>query len=138
MPLDYLCCFVVVLRGIHRKFEIWQTGYILLFWSHTPKYNIQAKESLAKVKEKWSAINFDVFDLYFILFVPTSQTMNVINRNGTCCFLHASDYWHMCWCVCWHVRMRSHVSNGENWCIAQDFTVLTKISSEGGVKFKIV
>ena len=29
MPLDYLSCFAVVLRGIHGKVDICQTDYII-------------------------------------------------------------------------------------------------------------
>ena len=41
--------------------------------------------------------------------------MILIKRNGACYFLHASDYWHVCWCV----RMRLHASNGED-CYGED------------------
>ena len=45
-----------------------------IFWSHTWKYKIQANESLTKIKEKWSNIQFDS--------IPMSQTISVINRSG--------------------------------------------------------
>ena len=44
-----------------------------LFWSYTWKYNIQANESLTKVKEKWPTIQFDVFILSIIFFIPMPQ-----------------------------------------------------------------
>ena len=62
-----------------------------LFWSHTWKYNIQPNGSSAKVKKKLSIIQFDVFNLSFIFFIPMSQTTSVINRSGACYFLHASN-----------------------------------------------
>ena len=76
MPVDYLSCFVVVLRGIHMTINIFQTDYSVhlrlqifpLFWSHTRKCDIWANESLIKIKEKWSAIQFDVFVLSFSSF----------------------------------------------------------------------
>ena len=36
------------------------------------KYNIQANERLTKVKEKWSTIRFDIFDLSFIFYILMS------------------------------------------------------------------
>ena len=39
-----------------------------VFWSNTWKYNIEAKERLAKVKEKRSTIQFDIFALAFSSF----------------------------------------------------------------------
>ena len=84
MPLDYLSCFTMVLRGIHRKVDISQTDYSIhsklrIFWSHTQKYTIKANERL----KKWSTIKFDILVLSLIFFVPMSQTISVINRSGT-------------------------------------------------------
>ena len=70
-------------------FDIFQTNNSIysklriftLFWSHTWKYNIQAEERLTKVKEKWSTIQFDIFDLSFIFYIPMSQTISAINRS---------------------------------------------------------
>ena len=62
-----------------------------LFLSHTWKYNIQARERLTKVKEKWSTIQLDVFVVSFIFFAPMSQTKSVINRSGVCYALYAPD-----------------------------------------------
>ena len=53
--------------------------------------NIQANKGLTKVQEKWSTIQFDVFDLSFIFFVPMSQKVSVINRSGACYLIHASN-----------------------------------------------
>ena len=70
MPLDYLSCLAVVLRGIHRKVDICQTDYSIqtknfpLFWSCTWKY-IQANKWLTKVKEKSSTTKFGFFILSF-------------------------------------------------------------------------
>ena len=63
-----------------------------------------------KLKKKWSTIDFDVSVLCFIFFIPLFQTISVINKNGTCYFLHASKSW----CMCWHVHVRLHTSNEED------------------------
>ena len=55
------------------------------------KCNIQASKMLGKIKEKLSTVQFDIFDLSFIFFIPMSQTRNVINRSGACYFLHTSN-----------------------------------------------
>ena len=81
MPLDYLSCFAVVLRGILGNFDICETDYSIhsklqnfpLFWSHTWKYSNQVNERLTKAKEKWSIIQFDVFVLSFSLFECPSK-----------------------------------------------------------------
>ena len=75
IPLDYLSCFAVVLRGIHGNVEMCQTEYSIpsklirklfpLFWSHTWKYNIQVDERSTKVNR--SLYNFTFF-LMFLLF----------------------------------------------------------------------
>ena len=57
----------------------------------TWKYNNQTNESITKIKEKSSIIQFDAFSLCFIFFIPTSQTIIVIDRCGACYFLHASN-----------------------------------------------
>ena len=44
-----------------------------LFWSHTWNYNIQPNRRSAKVKKKLSIIQFDVFNLSFIFFVPDNK-----------------------------------------------------------------
>ena len=49
----------------------------------------------------------------FIFHIAMSQTISVINISGTCYFLHASNQW----CMCWHVCMWSHASNGEHCTI---------------------
>ena len=107
MLLDYLSRFGVALRGIHRK--VWYmplTDYSIhskrrifpLLWSNAWKYNIQTKKRLTKVKEKWRTMQFDIFDLSFIFYIPVSQTVSLIKRSGTCYFLHVSNYWWVCWC----------------------------------------
>ena len=50
MPLDYLSCFTVVLRGIHGKFDICRTEYSI--HSKLRIFNTQTNERLTKVKEK--------------------------------------------------------------------------------------
>ena len=62
------------------KFDICQTDYSIqgifsLLWSQTWKNNIQANERLAKVKEKWSTIQFDVFVLSFIFYILMFETI---------------------------------------------------------------
>ena len=60
IPVDYLSCVAMVLKGTHGNVDIWQTDYSIyynpriffLFWSHTWKCNVQANKSLTKVKEK--------------------------------------------------------------------------------------
>ena len=68
-----------------------QTKNFTLFWSHMWNHHIQVNERLKKVKEKRSIIKFDTFILSFIFFVPMSQTISVINRFGTCYFIHTSN-----------------------------------------------
>ena len=104
MPLDYVSWIAMALRYMDTR-ECWympnwlyyllQTKNFLLFWSHTWKYGIQPRERLTKIKEKWSSIQFDVFVLSLIFFVPMTQTISVINISDACNFLHASNYWHM-------------------------------------------
>ena len=43
-----------------------------------------------KLKKRHRTIEFDVFVICFIFFIPLSQAVGVIKRNGTCYFLHAS------------------------------------------------
>ena len=67
MPLDYLSCFGMVLRGImefilNLAFSPYSDSY--------RKYNIQVNGSLTKIKEKLSTIQFDVFDLSIIFSIP--------------------------------------------------------------------
>ena len=56
VPLDYLSCFAVVLKGIHGKVDVCQTDYIIysklriLPYSEW-NYNIQANKRLTKIKE---------------------------------------------------------------------------------------
>ena len=118
MPLDYLSCFAVILRRIQGKADICQTDYSihskLRILSYSGgKYNIQANERLTKIKEIWCFC-------FFIFFVPMFQTIGLINTSGGCYFLHASNYW----CVCWCVRVRSHASNGKDWTDIFDSRVI--------------
>ena len=101
MSLAYLSCFVMVLRGIQGN-VLYMPDW---FWSHTWKYYIQANKRLTKVKEKWSTIQF----CSFILFIPVSQTIIVINRSGICYIIsmHQTS-------VYWLVHMQSHASNRED------------------------
>ena len=87
---DYLSCFVVVLREIHRKGDTCQKHYsihsklrIFLFWSHTCKYNIQGNERLTKVKEKWWTISFDFF--YFFFHFLCSNILDNKCQHQTSC-----------------------------------------------------
>ena len=41
---------------------------------------------LAKVKEKWSTTQSDVFGLALIFFIPRYQAVSVVNRSGACFF----------------------------------------------------
>ena len=79
-------------------------------------------QRFTKVKEKWSTIKFNLFIFYFIFFVSMSQTISNINRSDTCYFSHTSNSWY----VCWRMRVRSHVSNGEDCTCA---SLLHKLSS---------
>ena len=39
MPVDYLSCFAIALRGIHRKVDIWQIDvFVLSFIFLVPMY----------------------------------------------------------------------------------------------------
>ena len=109
MPLDYLSCFAVVLRGIHQKIDICQT-YIRSKLRIFPYSGVTHVSATFKLKKRKSTIEFDIFVLCFIFFVPLSQTIGVINRNDTCQFLHASKQW----CMCRRVHVQSQASNEEN------------------------
>ena len=94
-----LSCFAVVPWGICGNVWYIQTDYSIhsklrifaWFWSHSWKYNIQANESLTKVKEKWSTIQVDLFYLSFIFFIPMFQTISV---SGKCAGVCACDRTH--------------------------------------------
>ena len=77
----------------------------------TWKYNIQANESITKIKEKWTIIQFDAFVLCFIFFIAMPQTISVIDRSGMCHFLHIKLVAHVL--VCAHAIA---CINGEHWC----------------------
>ena len=137
-----LSCIVMVLRGfnierlIYAKLVIYsmhslQTKNFPLFWSRTWKCNIQVSEKPTKVKKKGWPWNLTFFVLSFILFVPMSQNVSVTNRNGSCYFLHASNWWP----VCWRVRVQSHASNGEGWyeCGCRESTLKRFCSNFGHV-----
>ena len=56
MPLDYLNCFAVVLRGIHEKIDILYSECSIHFKLKIlpyskGRYNIKANERLTKIKE---------------------------------------------------------------------------------------
>ena len=94
MPLDYLSCFTVVLRGIYQKIDICQR-YIrskLRIFRYSGATHVS---TTFKLKKRQSTIEFDVFVLCFIFLTSLSQTIIVINRNDTCYFLHASTQWCM-------------------------------------------
>ena len=97
MPLDYLSCFAVVLRGIHGKFETCQTDYsihsklIIFPYSEVIHGSTTFKPTKGQQRLKKNDQLFDIFVLSFIFFVPMSQTISVINRNGACYFLQASN-----------------------------------------------
>ena len=55
-------------------------------------------------------MKFDVFCSFFHSLC-SNDPERVINRNGLCYFLYASNWWP----VCWRVRVQSHASNGEDW-----------------------
>ena len=57
---------------------------------YTWQYKIQANERSTKINKKWLTIQCDVSDLSFIFFIPTSQTISVINRSDACHFSDAS------------------------------------------------
>ena len=88
MPLDYLSCFAVVLKGIQGKVDICQTDYcnhskLRIFPYSEGKYIIQANERLTKVKEK----KFELLNLMFLFFLSfssfqMSQTIVVINKSA--------------------------------------------------------
>ena len=99
MPLHYLSCCAVVLRGIHGKLDICQIDYNIhsrlkiFLYSEVRHGNttFQDNEGFTKFKETWSTIKFDVFVLSLISFLPMSQTISVISRSGVCYFLHTSN-----------------------------------------------
>ena len=95
---DHVSCFVMVVGMIHRKADICQVDYSIhsklriFCYSEIPHGSTTFKQKrLKEVKEEWSAIQFDVFVLYFIFFVLMSQTINAINRSGACYFLNTSS-----------------------------------------------
>ena len=53
--------------------------------------------------------------LFFHFLYSMSQTISVTKWSDTCSFLHIFDYW----CVCWHVHIPSHTSNGKDCGMSQ-------------------
>ena len=56
MPLDFINCFAVVLRGLHGKVDICQTEYSIhsklrILPYSEGKYNIQVNVRLTKIKQ---------------------------------------------------------------------------------------
>ena len=56
MPLDFINCFAVVVRGIHGKVDICQTEYSIhsklrILPYSEGKYNIEANVRLTKIKQ---------------------------------------------------------------------------------------
>ena len=110
-----------------RDFKIKEKAFFIIFKGLSVARNCLRLKSV--FKEKWSTIQFDVFDLSFIFFIH----VRVINRSdvcyfykrqtsgacaGVCAFLHASNYW----CMCWRVRVQSHASN-EKTIIFEDMQI---------------
>ena len=119
MPQDYLSCFVVVLRGIHRKVDICQTYYSIhsklrIFpCSEVIHGSTTFKPTKGSQRLKKNEQLLNLMFLFLQFFVPLSQTISAINLSGTCYFLHALNQWH----VYWRVHVLSHTSNAGD-CLA--------------------
>ena len=113
MPLDYLSCFAMVLEGYTKRW--YMPKYIRSKLRTFPYSKVTHGSTTFKLKKKQWTIEFVVFVLCFNFFIPLSQTISVINRDGTCYFLHASKQW----CRCWHVHMGSHTSNKKTAIVSQ-------------------
>ena len=98
----------MVLRGIHRSVDTCHTNYTIhsklrispLSWSHTWKSNLQANERL----KKWYS-KIIIYSIWYFCFFFHFLHSNVPDKK-----CHEKK-WH----VCWHVHMRLHASNGEDW-----------------------
>ena len=77
---------LIIVFTPHLKFLPYSEDipYMKVQYSSERKYN-------KDLKKKRSIIQFDAFDLCFILFIPMSQTVSVIDKTGACYFLHASN-----------------------------------------------
>ena len=64
----------------HRFYQTIYLSFKKIIFRPAWKYNIQANERLTKVTEKWSTVQFDVFDLSIIFFILMSQTISLISR----------------------------------------------------------
>ena len=91
-------------------FHICQTDYCIhsklrispLFWSHTWKYNIQTNKRLAKVKEKWSTTQSDVFGLPLAFFIPMSKAVSKCCKQKWCMLFFTCIKLVVCVLVCAH------------------------------------
>ena len=89
MPVDYLSCFAVILRGMHKKVDICQIDYSihskLRIFSYSEVIHGNTTFKLTKGQQRLKKmIKYSVLVLSFVFFVPMSQTISVINRNGAC------------------------------------------------------
>ena len=109
MPLDYLSCFAMVLEGYTKRWYI--PKYIRSKLRSFPYSKVTHGSTTFKLKKR----QFNYWIWCFVFFIPLSHTISVINRDGTCYFLHASKQW----CRCWHVHMRSHTSNKKTVIVSQ-------------------
>ena len=107
-------------KHVHDHSHICQ-AYICSKLRTSPCSEVTHASTTFKLKKRQSNIEFDVFALCFIFFIPLSLTINVLNRNFMWYFLHASKWW----CMCWHVHMRLHTLNEEEGhCVTKGKKIL--------------
>ena len=83
MPLDYLSCFAMILRGIHRKVDICQTDYSIVsklrIFPYSKVIHGSATFKLTKGLERLKKNN-QLLNLIFLFFL--SRLIRVINRSS--------------------------------------------------------
>ena len=77
-------------RGIHGKTDTCQAYISSKLRTFSYSEVTHGSTTFKLMKRQWT-IGFDVFALCFIFFISLSQTISVINGNGTCYFLHGSN-----------------------------------------------
>ena len=85
MHLDYLSCFVVILRGFHETFIYAKQQIIVLLYtevqhsvihSHTWRYSIQVNGRFTRLKK-----NDQLFNLIFFHFLHSNVSDNKIHKK---------------------------------------------------------
>ena len=96
-------------REIHGKTDICQT-YIPSKLRTFPYSEVTHGSRIFKLKKSQWTIEFDVFVLCFVFFIPLSQTISAISRNGTCIkiVVHVLAWAHAIALIKWRRLPSSH------------------------------